>query len=688
MSAKKQDKADQKLSTTVHIEDNSFKDEGDGVISFPYGQVISDETKQRNGTSYDIASMEIDEFNGTVTADHYDMIQSVVAKTLGLAKRGSELVISGLQFAVKESAFAQLTYDLMRGGYVKDLSIETYGPWPDSEDNVYKDAKLCGLSVVVTGNNKSATVNSLVQNSLATARKNGLDTTEAEKALGVDPPEPKPEEAEQQTNNKKDEEEMSYKTIKNSRDFAVKVTYKNAAGDETTTELAPGTGVDVAEDQATAVEKQVNDAQAPKVETPAVDVNAMKAELEKGFDARLEAFQKDLADKNAVEPTFKVGNSRKAARQTNMKGSDLESMDWKERTALQLQSIHSSFRGDRDAGALAYEINRINFEGLQKEGVISNSLDLPDLGNFVIPREMVSEIKEQGSNYRPLLDVFRFEETMSLETAWLKGTGEISMSDVDMDDNDDNLDLKPISNPTFATDLTRLKEFAAVTPVKASAIRFAAVDLVGHLTTLYKRAYDRRLAQSVIGRLELAVESNGHTTAYNFSSAAGGNVESLVALITAWSSVSENVTNGYYILTQASYLHLLSQSLRAGISGPLASIFTQGADSVPRFLARPYIIVPNDIMPNLNTAGTKSWSFEGESVTVNSGVFFADPNDFVGKVSGGLNFQVSDVAPYEESGTVKSAFQRDELVFRGYGYRASGLYFEENVAAVTAPGIS
>lgn len=685
MSANKQDKAEQKLATIVHIEENSFQDEGDGVISFPYGQVISDETVQRNGTRYDIASMEIDEFNGTVTADHYDMIQSVVAKTIGLAKRSNQLIINGLQFAVKESAFAQLTYDLMRGGYVKDLSIETYGPWPDSEDNVYRNAKLCGLSVVVTGNNKSATINSLVQNSLATARKNGLDTSEAEEALGVKPEHQKPEEAKPTTNNnEKETKNMSYKTVKNGRGFAVKVTYKNAAGEDTETELAPGKSVDVAEDQAGAVEKQITDAEAPKQE---IDVNAIKADLQKDFDARLEAFQKKLADDAAVEPTFKVGNSNKAKHTNGIKGSELKDMDWKERTALQLQSIRGSFAGDREAAALATAINQFHLEDLQSAGIVSNAVDLPDLGNFVIPKEMVTEIKEQPSNYRPLLDVFRFDETMSLETAMLKGTGEIEMEDVDMDNSVDNGDLKPIKKPTFDTEAGRLYEFAAVTPVKSSAIRFAAVDLVQHLTRLYKRAYDRRLAQSVIGRLEKAVEANGNSVPYNYSTAAGGNVEALVSLITAWSEIAEHTPGGVFIMTESSRLHLLAMALRAGTNGPLSSIFTSDSTGL-RFLGKPYVVVPGDVMPNLNTAATKSWSFENTSVTVNHGVLLADPADFVGKVSGGLNFQVSDVASYEENGGVKSAFQRDELVFRGYGYRSSGLYFEENVAGVSAPGIS
>lgn len=687
-----------KHRSTVSIAENSFTaDDETATITFAEGQVVSDDSDQRNGTRYDIDSMQI-EFNGSVTADHEGTISSIVAKT-SLYKRGRQVVMNGLQFAVKENPLAQIAYDLYKNGYAKDFSIETFGPWPD-EQGLIVNSKLTGLSCVVTGNNKSATMNSVVMNSLATARKNGLDTSEAEKLLGVSEQEPKPTEADKPTNNKKDND-MKFVTQKNSRDFAVKVKHKNAAGDEVETTLEAGATLDVSEDQAKAVEKQINDAKAPeapeKTEKPVLDTNALASALKQELDKRdnqleerLKGLEKNLLDKSAQEPEFKIDNNVRGRRMTtNASSKDLEGMDWRDRTALQLQSLYSSFRNhDSQSGRVAHEINRINLEQLQKEGKVSNALDLPDVGNFVIPPQMITEIKEQASNYQPLLNLFRFDETLSLQTTWLTGTGEIDMQDVEMNDNGDDSDLKPISKPTFDTDNVELKEFAAVTPVKSSAIRFAAVDLVQHLTKLYRRAYDRKLSQSIIGRLEKAVESTGNTVPYNYSSGAGGNVEALVTLLTAWSEVAEHTPGGVYLMTQQSYLHLMSMALRSGTNGPLATIFTNGPNDIPQFLSRPYAIVPSDLMPSLNTANTKSWNFEGTSVTVNSGVFYADPADFVGKVSGGLNFQVSDVASYEENSSVKSAFQRDELVFRGYGYRASGLYFPQNVSAVTAPGIS
>ncbi|RDH76348.1 phage major capsid protein [Mycolicibacterium moriokaense] len=692
-----------KNSINVHVEKNALKDEGDGVISFQGGQVIVDDSVMWSGYKYDIETLDVSQYKGQVTVDHWDTLDTLVARVpAGAYKSGNRVLIDQIDYAVNQNPTARLAYDMMRAGYLTDFSVETIGPWPGEDDKTYHEHALVGLSVVVAGNNKNAHMSReaslVVQNSIAASREDGLDVTEIEQAVKPllhvedqkpEPKKPEAEDLEKKENHKQEPQEMSYKTIKNTRDFPVTVHYKNAAGEDVETEIVVGSSIDVAEDQAVAVEAQVNAAQKPQEDVSELIANAMK-EAEEKHAKELEAVEKkmnDMFNTNVEEPKFtrsgKVTSSAPGA------GQKLADMDWRDRTALQLRSLNAAIKShDRDAGQTLNEINRINLESLQKEGIVANSLDLPDVGNFVIPTEMVKEIKEQASNYTPILNAFNFQETLSLETAWLKGTGEIEMEDVDMDDNGDDADLKPVKKPTFSTDTTRLYEFAAVTPVKSSALRFAAVDLVSHLTRLYRRAYDRRLAQSVIGRLEKAVQANGNSVNYDYSSAAGGDVEALITLITAWSEIAEHTPNGTFLMTEASRLHLTAMALRAGVSGPLASLFTEGPDGIPRFLSRPYVVVPSDLMPSLNTADTKSWSFEDTSVTVSHGVLLADPTDFVGKVSGGLNFQVSDVASYEESNTTKSAFQRDELVFRGYGYRASGLYFEDSVAGVSAPGIS
>jgi hypothetical protein len=69
----------------VHVDKNAFVDDGDGIIRFSGGQAISDDQPQRNGTRYDIETMDLSEWNGTITADHDDRLLAVIGKALGFA---------------------------------------------------------------------------------------------------------------------------------------------------------------------------------------------------------------------------------------------------------------------------------------------------------------------------------------------------------------------------------------------------------------------------------------------------------------------------------------------------------------------------------------------------------------------------------------------------------------------------
>lgn len=694
----------QRNSIDVHIEKNALVDEGDGTISFRGGQVIVDDTTMWSGYSYDIESLDVSQYKGQVTADHVDSVHTLVGRAPGAYKRGNQVLIDSIRFAVNESPTARLAYDLIKGGFLTDFSVETMGPYPGEDDKKYYQHAVAGLSVVVAGNNKNAHMSReaslVVANSIASAREDGLDGVEkleeaVKPMLHVEQakqPEPsKQTEETKEVNNKQEQEEMSYKTVKNTRDFPVSVRHKNAAGEDVETTIAVGNSIDVAEDQAADVTAQINAAQKP-VDIQAAIENAMKEADEKHKEEleKLENSMKEMFNQSAKEPEFTKAGDHKVRNTATGASQKLADMDWRERTKLAVNSALEASKGNSAAGETLKAINTLHIEQHIEDGTMSaqNALDLPDTGNFVIPREMQRDIKEQASNYSSVLNLFNFEETLSLETAWIKGNGEIQMSDVDMDDNGDNGELKPISTPGFTTDTTRLKEFAAVTPVQASALRFAAVDLVGHITRLYRRAYDKALAQSVIGRLEQAVESNGNSIPYSFNTAAGGDIGALVAFIRALALVAENSPNGVFLMTEGSRLDLVSHALKAGSNGPLSDLFAKGPDGIPTFLGHRYAVVSGDLLPNLNTASTKTWTFEEETVTVNHGILLADPTDFVGRVSGGLNFQVSDSAAYEQGGSVKSAWQRDQVVFRGYGYRASGLYFDENVSGVLAPGIS
>jgi len=115
-------------------------------------------------------------------------------------------------------------------------------------------------------------------------------------------------------------------------------------------------------------------------------------------------------------------------------------------------------------------------------------------------------------------------------------------------------------------------------------------------------------------------------------------------------------------------------------------LFTTGDQRM--ILGRPYIVVPNELLPTLNTAETKSFKVEGSSVTINKAVFYVDLSTFTGRTSGGLKYDLSTEAAYEDGETVKSAFQRNELVLRGSFFRGGAVKDTDKVVALGAPGVS
>lgn len=685
----------------VLVEKNAFVDEGDGVVSFPKGLVITDNTEQRNGTKYDIKSMELDEYGGQVTADHYDMLDRIIAGVEGVQKVGNKVIVKKISYLIKENPLALLAYNLLLSKKVPtNFSIETYGPWPDDEDRTYYNAKLVGLSQVVVGNNKSATVNAIVQNSIAQAKEDGLDTSELEKQLDrevekdfeVKQNHRSEEQDNSKSNNDKDTKEMTFVTIENSRDFALKLKYKNAAGNDVETEVQPGQTVDVSDDQKDAVEAQVNDAEAPKqapkekTDEPAVKKddtadNAIAQAIEnalKPIQEQFAKFEQSAFDKKATEPTF-----RKDANGIKNTKNEFAAMSWQDRHAKQINAAWDLLkRHDASGAEILNKINEVNLDSLKKDGTVKNSMTIGDFGNFVISREMLTEIEGYRGDYRPLIDATTWKETLSTQMAWITRQGDISMDEVEFCDDGADGNLKPISEYGATVDTANLHELAAVTPVCNAATRFLAVDLLGDVAQGYRNDYDRKRAQLVVARLEQAVEENGNSVVFDTNP----NVEALVALLNAYAKIAQTTPNGTFILNNTSYTTILAYALRAGVSGPLSQIFTTGDQ--PRMFGRPYIIVSDDLMPSLDSASTVAIQVEGQTVTVNHAVFYADLSKFTGRTSGGLQYDLSTEAAYEDNGTVKSAYQRNELVLRGSFFRGGAITDPTRVAGILAPGVS
>ena len=161
----------------ISVPSNGFVDEGDGVISFPNGLTITDGSVQRNGTRYDIDTMDVSKYGGQLTGDHNDSLSSLIGETIGVVKEGGRVFVNKIRYAVNESPYARLAYNLLVGGFSKNFSIETIGPYPDETNGIYYNAELVGLSQVVTQNSYNAHVNKfneVVHNSLENLKKTDL----------------------------------------------------------------------------------------------------------------------------------------------------------------------------------------------------------------------------------------------------------------------------------------------------------------------------------------------------------------------------------------------------------------------------------------------------------------------------------------------------------------------------------
>lgn len=159
------------FKNTAKISVQNAREEENGSIFFAEPLAITDDSRQWNNTRYDIASLDINQYDGTVTADHGQKLSDVIGKVTNLRKEGNKVLIDGIKFAVKENPLAVLAKNLMKGGFVTGVSIETIGEDPD-DTLTWKNHALCGLSVVAHPNNKNAYA--VISNSVAEAKSYGL----------------------------------------------------------------------------------------------------------------------------------------------------------------------------------------------------------------------------------------------------------------------------------------------------------------------------------------------------------------------------------------------------------------------------------------------------------------------------------------------------------------------------------
>lgn len=604
----------------LKISKNSIQDSGDGTISFKKPLVITDDSIQRNGTRYDIDSMDISEYSGRVTADHSYSITGLIGESFGLKKTKNKVTIDGIRFAVNDSELASFAYKMIKAGLLTDFSIETYGPYPD-EENIYYKSKLIGLSAVLIGNNKNAAVQKLVRNSL----KHGIDSDTIDKLLS----------SYQSNKFKKQEEKMTE-------------------------------------------EKKVLETK-EKTETEKVDLVKAINEAITPINQKLEELEKKVVENKAKveEPKFENTNEKTVT-------NSFDSMSWQDRTVKQIEFALSYFKtkNPREYAKLS-DLNSFHLEKLQEKGIVSNSMTIADFGNFVISPELLSEIQGHRSDYSNILSVFPFQETLSTQMAWLTRSGDINMQEVEMCDDGADGNLKPISEYEATMRTANLHELAAVTPVCNAATRFLAADIIQDIARGYRNDFDRKKAQLIVARLQQAINSNGNAVTYATTS----DLNSVKSWLRVLQEVSEITPNGYLIMNYSTAIEMLITVVGSGISGNVLSIIQSG--QLAPILGKNTVVVPDDLLPTLNTSNTdKTFAVEGSNVTINKSVFYVDPSNWLGRTSGGLQFDLSTEAAYEVGGSVKSAYQRNELVMRGSFFRNGAIKDLSKVAALNSRGVS
>ena len=717
----------QKFKNTIEVTRNSYKDEGEGVVSFPNGLCISDNQVQRNGSRYDIDSLDISKYAGQLTADHEDKLSNIIGRVEGVKKENGRVTVDKIVYAVKQNPYARLAYDLLVGGFSKAFSTETIGAGADGSDGTLRNHELVGLSQVVCPNNYSAIINS-VRNSLKTAEADGLDIDGVEEELLNS--------FDKETNMDEENKTIEEKDIETVEipETEEKEVVENEATEtevEETTEEESEKEPEQANEEKEEVENDATEAKEEEVKEPeeAEEIEKEENEIsdeqvvelfdkidglidmvkdftgaeedtdEKGVeeivvddlnevDEKVENKKEETMDKeqiqNAVAEALKgyFANDAKAPEfKKDENSASYAEMDWKERYNKQVNSAYEAFRnGSIAARQTLNEINEANFNALKEAKIVKNSMTIASMGNFVIAPEMYNEIVGQRTDYSAIINATEWKETDSLEFAWLKRNGDIDMQNVAMCDDGKNGNLKPISEYSAEPVTSKLEEMAAVTVVCNAATRFFAVDLLSDVAAGYRNDYDRKRAQLIVARLEQAVEESGQSVDY----APTTDTEAMVTWLESIAEISDTTVNGTLLFNNKTFAKLKAHALEAGANGPLSSIFIDG--EIPRIFGMPYIVLPNDLLPTIEEGEKVAFTVDGKEVEIKHAVFYADLSQFTGRTSGGLQYDISADASYEVNGTVRSAYQRNELVLRGSFFRGGAVKDTSRVAGILAQG--
>lgn len=142
------------ISFGAHFESEKTKDLGEGVIE----ATISTNGVDHHGEVINQDGVDLSQYHGTVLYGH-DYEGLPIGKTISI-KKFKNKITARFQLAIKEYPFAQTVYEMIKGGYLTDVSIGgMVAKW--SEDyRTIEEMIMKEFSVVPIGANSQAMITS------------------------------------------------------------------------------------------------------------------------------------------------------------------------------------------------------------------------------------------------------------------------------------------------------------------------------------------------------------------------------------------------------------------------------------------------------------------------------------------------------------------------------------------------
>lgn len=669
------------------------------TILFDEPQVITDGTVQKDGSYYDIPSLDIASWNGKVMADHDYSFSKRLGTAIGAQKdlANNRVTIAGIKFS-RNNPEAQLAMDMAVEGLI-EFSTGTLG-WTE-EDGRRENHQIYELSIVGVGNNDNTHMNEA--DLLAVAAQNGIDLSKY---------------------NLKSKEHNSMKKFRiyNVNAFAAKVKFKNEAGEDQEVEVPAGSSAEVeTTTPQEEVQKQVDEAQAPAADKPAdkpADAPATNAVSVEDFKQLQTTLNTLVANMNTpVKPSAGAHEDKNdLGASTNAVKEKVKSMNAGQRLYRQIMLERNGMKNSEEFA----ELNVFNTAQLAEKGIANvedfggsaNAMDdsAGSLGGLIPPYELLDRIVQCETNYDRFLQVFGFEDA-GLSYGWNIGIGDIDFAPIGY--------CAPSAQDGVEVGLeNRTQERLATHSVICNKVsRFSPVNVINHVATRYQQAYKRALVAFALAEMQVAVDkrvtgwdrSSGTDIAADPSGSvdypAAGQSARIEAAVSLFTGLADCVMGGVYVMNAQTAAKLI---LDFNLTGQGASQSNTGTTFVNNYaalgvaLGGEVVVVPNNMLPTLGTNSTVTVlrSTEGGgNVTIDHAIFYTSAENWYGVTNGALQFDVDSFGSYEVTvqktvtggggGTVtvtetRSAKQRGETVLFGEMYRGGGILDFRQIGGVKA----